>query len=94
MNKEQSPKQILTALLKTVNDCGSKLHIEPCHLFKYKMHIQSHCLSISGGMSCLKASIKYTNIPGDKSCIVPLPGLSQQLYVSPEKETKDTNTGA
>lgn len=45
-------------------------------------------------MSYLKATFNHTNIPGGKSCIVPLPGLSQQLYVSPEKQRENRETQA
>lgn len=48
------------------------------------------CLNVSEHAIYFKASIVDTNVPGDKSCIVPLPGLNQQLYVSPMKETKET----
>lgn len=36
-----------------------------------------------------KDSTNSTNLPGDKSHIVPMPGLSRQLYVSPEKEIEE-----
>lgn len=46
VHKEQKhpPKKVLTTFLKTVIDCGSKFHIEPRHLSKFKACIQSHCL--------------------------------------------------
>lgn len=72
----------LTALIKTVKDCGGKLHIEPLDLSKHS--IQSHCQSKKSGED-IKGDTDDTNIPGCKSCTVPLPGLCQQLYSSPEK---------
>lgn len=82
------PKTILTALIKTVNNWYSIIHIEPLHLFKYiktckiSLGLKVHTVHLS-------ESINYTNIPGDKSCIVPLSDLIQPLYFSPEKETEE-----
>lgn len=86
-----SPKTILTALLKTVNHCGSKLHIQPLDLqytntkcvFKVCLNVKKHVIYFKWAIDCI-------NIPGGKSCIVPLQVLSQPLYVSPEQETKET----
>lgn len=83
------PKTILTALIKTVNNWYSIIHIEPLHLFKY---IKTYKISLSLKVHAvyLSGSINYTNIPGDKNCIVSLSGLIQPLYLSPEIETEET----
>lgn len=80
-------KTILTALIKTVYNRYSIIDIEPLHLFKYiktykiSLHLMVHKVYLS-------VSVSYTNIPWDKSCIVPRSDLIQLLYFSPEKEKK------
>lgn len=47
------------------------------------------CLNLTEHVHYLIVSINYTDIPGDKSCMVPLSGLNQQHCVPPEKDQKN-----